>query len=148
MTPEEILSAYRIGLGATVDGYVPFGDPMKNTFEIYKDCEAGATEARFLGEVSRDILPVAAAEGAASKLLSPILAKTAMLGKGSRLFWRGGKYGLKGILNGNNYLRMGWSWKGCASNGKDVFRIAIGSTPKNLSAGAKRAIDWYRHIDL
>lgn len=32
-----------------------------------------------------------------------------------------------GLLNRNDYLRIGWSWKGTAAKGREVFRIAIGS---------------------
>jgi hypothetical protein len=41
---------------------------------------------------------------------------------GDFLFARG-----VGLLNSNNYLRVGWGWKGSATAGAEVFRIAIGN---------------------
>lgn len=31
-----------------------------------------------------------------------------------------------GILNRNNYARLGWSWKGAHNTGRNVIRISIG----------------------
>jgi RHS repeat-associated protein len=41
---------------------------------------------------------------------------------GDALFARG-----TGLLNSNNYIRIGWGWKGSATTGSEVFRIAIGN---------------------
>jgi RHS repeat-associated protein len=60
LTPDELADSARIGVGATVDGIVPFADPMKNSLGTYNDCETGAKESRFLGELSRDIGMMAA----------------------------------------------------------------------------------------
>lgn len=50
----------------------------------------------------------------------------ATLGVGSTprgwLLGRGG-----GLLNSNDYIRLGWSWKGSAMEGKEILRLAIGS---------------------
>lgn len=32
-----------------------------------------------------------------------------------------------GLLNSNDYIRIGWGWKGSATSGSEVFRIAIGN---------------------
>ena len=32
-----------------------------------------------------------------------------------------------GLLNSNDILRVGWSWKGSAQKGRDVFRLALGN---------------------
>jgi hypothetical protein len=37
-----------------------------------------------------------------------------------------GRHG-RGIFNRNDYLRIGWSWKGSATSGRNVIRIGIGS---------------------
>jgi RHS repeat-associated protein len=37
-----------------------------------------------------------------------------------------------GLLNRNDILRVGWSWKGSAMKGREVFRIAIGSARKRI----------------
>jgi hypothetical protein len=58
--PDEIADSARIGVGATIDGIVPFADPMKNSLGTYNDCETGAKESRFLGGLSRDIGLIAA----------------------------------------------------------------------------------------
>ena len=49
------------------------------------------------------------------------LAGGAVLDKAGA-FARGG-----GWLNSNDYLRLGWSWKGSARTGSEVFRVGIGS---------------------
>jgi hypothetical protein len=38
------------------------------------------------------------------------------------LLGRGG-----GLLNSNDYIRLGWSWKGSAMEGSEILRLAIGS---------------------
>jgi RHS repeat-associated protein len=43
---------------------------------------------------------------------------------GQRLFGRGAN---PGILNNNNIIRIGLGWKGSAKDGKEIFRISIGS---------------------
>lgn len=45
------------------------------------------------------------------------------LGTTSKIF---GRHKL-GVLNRNDHLRIGWSWKGSATQGRNVFRIGIGS---------------------
>lgn len=49
-----------------------------------------------------------------------------VVGKKGPLFKRGGR-GNGGWLNRWDVIRIGYSWKGPAKGGKDVFRIAIGS---------------------
>jgi RHS repeat-associated protein len=44
------------------------------------------------------------------------------IARNSPLFARG-----SGLLNSNDYLRIGWNWEGPAIGGQNVFRIAIGS---------------------
>ncbi len=41
---------------------------------------------------------------------------------GQKLFARG-----TGILNSNDYVRIGMGWKGSAKAGQEVFRLAIGN---------------------
>lgn len=52
------------------------------------------------------------------------LLLTGIMGSGPRgwLFGRG-----HGLLNSNDFIRIGWGWKGTAKAGKEIFRIAIGS---------------------
>ena len=92
------------GLAASVDGAVPFFDPLQSL---------GAYDERCFG------LSFSKTVGGASIQL--------LLAAGSTptgwLFGRGGR----GLLNSNQYLRIGWGWKGSAKTGKLVFRIAIGS---------------------
>jgi RHS repeat-associated protein len=33
----------------------------------------------------------------------------------------------RGLLNANDYIRLGWSWKGSAKEGKEIIRLAIGN---------------------
>jgi len=51
-------------------------------------------------------------------------AAVGSIGAGPRgwLLGRGG-----GLLNTNDYIRLGWSWKGSAMEGKEIIRLAIGS---------------------
>jgi RHS repeat-associated protein len=55
-----------------------------------------------------------------------------------------GKVGTKlfarrvGLLNKNDYLRIGWGWKGNSKTGYEVFRIGIG----------KYKSEFHKHIDL
>jgi hypothetical protein len=57
-----------------------------------------------------------------SLLGSAVTTDSAIFGKGSYLFGRGG-----GLFNSNDYFRIGWNWSGSAQTGSDVFRIAIGN---------------------
>ncbi len=41
---------------------------------------------------------------------------------GNALFARG-----TGLLNSNDFIRIGWNWKGSATAGSEVFRLAIGN---------------------
>src|SRR5262249_28027105 len=47
---------------------------------------------------------------------------TSVFGQDSYLFARG-----NGLLNSNDYFRIGWGWSGDALTGRDVFRIGIGN---------------------
>jgi uncharacterized protein RhaS with RHS repeats len=49
-------------------------------------------------------------------------AGSKLLGPESPLFKRGG-----GLLNSNDYFRIGWGWSGNAATGRNVFRIGVGS---------------------
>jgi len=55
------------------------------------------------------------------------------LSKSSPLFKR-----KVGLLNNNDYLRIGWGWNGTKQTGGDVFRIAIGSKKSGI----------HKHIDI
>jgi hypothetical protein len=46
-----------------------------------------------------------------------------LFGPQGPLFGRGGS----AFFNGNDYVRVGWGWKGPAIGGKEVFRLAIGN---------------------
>ncbi len=59
--------------------------------------------------------------GSVLKASKPVVSK--LLGPQGLLFGRGGR----GILNSNDYFRIGWGWKGPAQGGKQILRIAIGS---------------------
>jgi hypothetical protein len=72
-----------------------------------------------------------------SKFLTPKLAQSKLLGNGSELFGRGGKFGQRGVLN-QGTIRTGWGWKGSASSGRDVFRTSWSS------AGNRT---YWNHID-
>jgi RHS repeat-associated protein len=66
-----------------------------------------------------------------------------LLGVNGKLFGRH----KKGIFNRNNFLRIGWAWKGSAQNGRNVFRIGIGS--KNGIPWFKgKTLDIHWHIDI
>ena len=65
-------------------------------------------------------------------------ANSAMVGKGSTLFGRGAPFGAKGALN-SGAVRVGWSWKGSRTSGKDVFRVSW-ATRGNGS--------WWNHLDF
>jgi hypothetical protein len=45
-----------------------------------------------------------------------------------------------GVFNSNDYLRIGWGWKGPAKGGHDVFRIVVGN--KRLTIFGK-TIHWH-----
>jgi RHS repeat-associated protein len=62
-------------------------------------------------------------------------ANNRYVGKGSRLFGRGGSHGYKGIFN-RGRLRTGWGWKGSAQSGRHVFRTGIGPA-------RTRHLDWF-----
>ena len=38
----------------------------------------------------------------------------------------------RGLLNSNDYLRFGWSWKGTAKQGKEIIRLAVGNKRKRI----------------
>jgi RHS repeat-associated protein len=44
-------------------------------------------------------------------------------GVGDYLFARGGQ----GLLNSNNWIRLGYGWQGSATAGRDVFRLVVGN---------------------
>lgn len=52
------------------------------------------------------------------------LLLTGGIGSGPRgwLFGRG-----IGLFNSNNFIRIGWGWRGSATSGREIFRLAIGS---------------------
>jgi len=111
------------GLAAWADGFIPFWDP----FEKFYEDECGEIDnvyktSCFLGCVSRDLLIAAAGVGLTSRS-SSTLANNKWIGKGSRLFGRGGRFGHKGIFN-RGPIRTGWGWKGSATSGRDVFRTS------------------------
>ena len=63
------------------------------------------------------VVPAVEAYNAAAPKAAPLLGKA-----GDALFGRG-----TGLLNSNDYIRIGWGWKGSATTGQEVFRIAIGN---------------------
>ena len=67
------------------------------------------------------------------------LANSNLLGKGSKLFGRGGQFGQKGIMN-QGTVRTGWGWEGTRQSGHDVFR-ASWSKPGNRSYW--NHLDWF-----
>jgi hypothetical protein len=57
---------------------------------------------------------------------------------GGLLFGKGGPQQKAGLLNRNNWVRIGWGWKGTRNTGHLVFRIATG----------KRGTPGHRHWDI
>ena len=43
-----------------------------------------------------------------------------------------------GILNSNDWIRMGYGWTGAGQTGSSVFRVSLGS----------KRLGWTKHIDL
>lgn len=88
-------------------------------------CDASGTIVRpnpigLEHDINADLAIAGIARGAmlAADALSDVVAKEAP----QALFGRGG-----GLLNSNDYLRVGYGWEGSATNGSNVFRIALGS---------------------
>lgn len=77
--------------------------------------EASFGDALMFVPVEKLAAPVA---GAAARLGGDLAAKAA-----DAFFARGGK----GLVNSNDFFRIGYGWKGTAKAGSDVFRIAIGN---------------------
>ncbi|MGH3548341.1 MAG: DUF6531 domain-containing protein [Pseudonocardiaceae bacterium] len=55
--------------------------------------------------------------------------------------------GKAGLLNRSDFLRVGWSWKGSALNGRNSFRIAF-SSKRGLPVFGRRLPIKTKHIDL
>ncbi|SEM18338.1 RHS repeat-associated core domain-containing protein, partial [Blastococcus sp. DSM 46786] len=55
--------------------------------------------------------------------LGKFVQKSPTLGNSGRVFGRG----KRGFTNRNDFARLGWSWKGSAKQGTNIFRAAIGS---------------------
>lgn len=66
--------------------------------------------------------PIALAAGLVAARKTALDACKAVIGKNSPLFRRG-----DGLLNSNDYFRIGWGWKGTADTGREVFRFSVGN---------------------
>ena len=124
----------KMGAAAYIDGINPFGNFYQD-LGVYDPCkDKGTSASRWLGKyVGREALLTVVGAGVASKFSGP-LSRLPLLGKGGPLFGRGGRFGLKGVLNSGD-VRLGWGWNGV----RDVFR-ASWSTPGNRS--------WWNHFDI
>jgi RHS repeat-associated protein len=109
---------------AFTDGFIPFFDPFE---ELYQDLPVDGLE---YSKASGMVVQVVATSAAGGQAI-----RATQAGKASTLFAR------KGLLNSNDYLRIGWNWKGTAKNGYDVFRISIFGKGSRIPA-------WMRHIDF
>lgn len=127
----EIGTAGIDGFQAWADGVIPIWDPFEG---MYNADAMGFS--RGCGVVSQECIWTMAGSGVATKF-SGVLAKSKWVGKGSKLFGRGGQYGQKGILNSGR-IRTGWGWKGTRTAGRDVFRTS-------WSKAGNRT--WLNHLD-
>jgi RHS repeat-associated protein len=126
MTWGEIGSTSAHGAEAFADGVIPFWDPFASA-GAYDPSELGLSYSKVAGQVTQEVA-WAAAGGQ--------VIRAAKLGQSSRLFAR-----KTGLLNRNNFLRIGWGWSGTKKAGYEVFRISIGTRSSRLSA-------WLRHLDF
>ena len=94
----------------------------------YDHCSANWQDASnsFAGNAASVVGSFSAlrAIGAASAATGLTRAITQLpgIGKFGGLFGRGGS----GLLNSNDVVRAGWSWKGTGATGRDIFRIGFG----------------------
>lgn len=140
---DEIETAVDFGSGLS-DG-VTFGAAEHLAEWIHgADAQWGDTDSPWYtaGELTGSVISGTLTGTGTGKLIGKGVSKTVnspLLGKGSKLFGRGGKFGEKGILNANDKVRVGWSWKGTRQNGKDVFRISWAKRGKG---------SWWNHFDF
>jgi hypothetical protein len=113
------------GALATIDGTVPVFDPLA-TFGAYDPNAPGVQFSRVVGGTSASILTGANAGNAAKTATGATSLSQALFARGN------------GLLNSNDYFRIGFGWTGSGKAGHDVFRVAIGSK--------RGRVHW--HIDL
>ena len=105
-------------LAAFWDGAIPFADPFSDLYRNCWECSASFSVGRFTRDVEATLASPFLLAGAARAGMAPRL-----LGLRGSLLGRGGS----GLLNRNDYLRIGWGWYGSATEGSSIVRIGIGS---------------------
>lgn len=127
------------GLAALADGAIPFADPFAGW--AYDPCDSTLGGSRASGELVRDI--ELALGGATLLARTSWLYNSSLLGRSSWLLGRG-----NGLLNSNNYLRLGWGWRGSSAAGQNVLRLATGGPLRSGAPWARSAWNWLRHMDF
>ena len=126
------------GLMAFTDGAIP-DIPFCHGCDEYTDPFAahGAYDVKESGMRAAQIAGVPTGE-VGMAVIGGQLIKFGELGKSSRLFNKA-----SGLLNKNDYLRIGWSWRGSRVAGEPVFRVVVGG--RNVLRGVPAVL---RHIDF
>lgn len=98
-----------------VPGQVAWDNFLTEMYFGNDGAQAGSYLSQFVAEQALAIATLGAGN-AASGL-------SRLLGPAGPVFGRGGR----GLLNSNDFIRIGYGWSGSAQTGSQVFRIAIGS---------------------
>jgi RHS repeat-associated protein len=123
------------GAAAFIDGIIPFADPFAR-MGAYDPCDKAFQASRKVGEWTRDI----------ELMLLPgnflkFLKNVPLIGKNSLLFGK-----TTGLLNSNDYLRIGWSFKKGVG---EVFRAVIGGKKTPVGQWISKMIPAaLRHFDF
>jgi hypothetical protein len=115
------------GTFAFTDAVVPFADPLAGLYGDGSVEGLGSSEAA--GHVTQYVA-ISAAGGQGIRVFQ--------LGKNSTLFAR-----KTGLLNKNDYVRIGWGWNKAKGQGYNVFRIVIGGKHFRVPLP-----DYLRHLDF
>ncbi len=111
---EQFVYGAEEGAYASIDSAIPFADPFSSRYDRN---HSGVEFSYQVGGPALQTVLTAGAARAAGYV---------------DLFGRGGT----GLLNSNNYLRIGYGWN--AKKGQEVFRIAVGNK--------KAPIHWHRDL--
>jgi len=115
----------------TLAGLLGIPEPPGFVFDALAQCGDFLCDANGQPDLTKPN-PIGLQEDVSAELLGALAATTALRADvflnqvagqtGQKLFSRG-----TGLLNTNDYLRIGYGWEGSARTGANVFRIAIGS---------------------
>jgi hypothetical protein len=113
------------GIGCAVLAGAAAGATLRVANKVVNDKEESYASAALWGGASGIAVGVARADSVRAPLAAAAQGSRTV-DSSSRAFGRGGQMS-GGLLNRNNVVRAGWSWKGDSQSGRQVFRVAGGS---------------------